>query len=144
MFVNILSYFADICNSDVLNLVLTQNGVRGLGISQSRSPKYPLPLVAYFGSSLRLTYRHFFLLISRKNGVRAYKNVMQFCITPHHFILYSTANMSSASAAISSSTYATALPMPKLPFSFVICVTSLKLSPGHTFFLNLAFLIPPK
>ena len=28
-------------------------------ISQSHSPKYLLSLVAYFGNSLRMTYRHF-------------------------------------------------------------------------------------
>lgn len=46
-----------------------------LHATQSHSPIYLLPTVAYIGNSLRLTYRHFQKKDS-ENGVRAYKNPM--------------------------------------------------------------------
>ena len=61
-----------------------------------------------------------------------------------NILIYSTAKISSASHAISSLTYAIAVPIPKLDFIFVISVTNVNVSPGITFRLNLALLIPPK
>lgn len=57
---------------------------------------------------------------------------------------YSTAKVSSAMHAISSPTFAVAFPTPIGPFTFIISVSSVRISPGTTFLLNFAELMDAK
>ena len=59
-------------------------------------------------------------------------------------ITYWIINVSSAVSAVSPSTVATAFPIPRGPFCFMISHSMRRRSPGTTFLLNLALFIAPK